>query len=123
MTNSFFFDTYAFCEMLKGNENYRSYSKGIKIVTTKFNLMEFHYFLLLNYGKETANKYYDYFVKFIVDIEDDAIKKANELKMAFKNRRLSYIDCLGYAIANLNGIRFLTGDQQFEDLPNVEFVK
>ncbi|HLD15107.1 MAG TPA: PIN domain-containing protein [Candidatus Nanoarchaeia archaeon] len=123
MIRSFFFDTYAFCEMLKGSVNYEPYSKGIKIITTKLNLMEFHYFLLLNYDKETADRYYDYFAKFTIAIEDEAIKKASEIRMTFKHKKLSYIDCLGYVIASFNGVRFLTGDKQFEGMDNVEFVK
>jgi predicted nucleic acid-binding protein len=33
------------------------------------------------------------------------------------------VDCISYALANRLGIKFLTGDMQFEGLPNVEFVK
>ena len=40
-----------------------------------------------------------------------------------KKRKLSYVDCLGYILAGMNGAKFLTGDNQFKDLQNVEFVK
>jgi predicted nucleic acid-binding protein len=120
---TYFFDTYTFYEIIEGNDNYKPYSKGIAIITTKLNLMELHYGLLLSYGKETANKYYDEFVPFCVDIDDTTIKMANEFRASFKKRHLSYVDCLGYVIAKLRNIKFLTGDQQFSDLDNVEFVK
>ena len=40
----------------------------------------------------------------------------------YKKFDLSYADCLGYVISKKLNIRFLTGDKQFKDLPNVEFV-
>ena len=32
-------------------------------------------------------------------------------------------DCIGYILAKNIGIKFLTGDKEFENLDNVEFVK
>jgi predicted nucleic acid-binding protein len=40
-----------------------------------------------------------------------------------KKRNLSYADCIGYIYALKNNLIFLTGDKEFEDLKNVEFVK
>jgi hypothetical protein len=45
------------------------------------------------------------------------------LKMKKKKKALSYVDALGYTIANRMKIRFLTGDIAFEDVPNVEYVR
>ena len=118
-----FFDTYAFYELIEGNDNYRNFTKGIAIVTTKLNLMELHYGLLIKYGKEVADAYYDGLVKFAVEISDIVIKKANEFRASLKKRGLSYVDCIGYMIAESRNIRFLTGDKAFVDLHNVEFVK
>ena len=39
------------------------------------------------------------------------------------NRKLSYIDCIGYLVAIKSNLKFLTGDRQFENRTNVEFVK
>src|SRR3989344_5612964 len=115
---TFFFDTYALFEIIEGNNNYKSYLKDVVIVTTKLNLMELHYGLFLKYGKEVANKYYNKFVVFAIDIDDEVIKIANEFKAELRKRKLSYIDCIGYTIARINNIKFLTGDQQFFDLDN-----
>ena len=57
-----------------------------------------------------------------VSIEDNIFKKASELKAKYKERKLSYVDCIGYSIAQSLGIKFLTGDKQFADLDNVKFV-
>ena len=120
---TFFFDTYAFFEIINGNVNYEKYSKGVAIITTKLNLMELHYGLLLKYGGEKANFFYDEFVKFAVDITDEIIKEANEFKALMKKNKLSYVDCFGYVISKSKHIKFLTGDKEFEGLDNVEFVK
>lgn len=119
----YFFDTYAFYELIEGNQNYKKYEKGISIITTKLNLMELHYGLLRVYGKIIAEKYFETFSKFCIEINDEIIKEANEFKLLHKKRKLSYIDCIGYILANKHKVRFLTGDNQFQDLPNVEFVK
>jgi|SRR3989344_6663862 len=121
--DTFFFDSYAFYEIIEGNPNYKHYSKNIAIITTKLNLMELHYGLLLKYGKEKADKYYDQFAVFSVEITDNIIKKSNEFRMFMKKRKLSYVDCIGYIIAKLLNVRFLTGDKEFEDLENVEYIK
>jgi hypothetical protein len=45
------------------------------------------------------------------------------LEMKNKKKYLSYVDALGYTIANRMDIPFLTGDMAFEDVPNAEYVK
>lgn len=47
------------------------------------------------------------------------------VKFRFRNkeRRLSYVDCLGYVLAKRRGATFVTGDKEFSDLPNVTFVR
>lgn len=120
---AFFFDTYAFYEIIKGNPSYTKYGKGKSVFTTKLNLMELHYGLLRTEGKETADYYYDEFLKLCADIDDEIIKEANEFKLANYRRELSYIDCIGYVLARKLNAKFLTGDKQFENFENVEFVK
>jgi len=120
---TFFFDTYAFFEIIKGNSNYRNFVKGISIVTTRLNLMELYYWLLIKKGKKEADRYYDFFLKFAIDVDDETIKEAMQFRVSNKNKNLSYVDCIGYTISIRNKIGFLTGDIQFKDLPNVEFVR
>jgi predicted nucleic acid-binding protein len=120
---AYFFDTYAFIEIIKENPRYLNYLKNIIIVTTKLNLMELHYVLLRTVGKEEAENHYDAFLPFVIEISDEIIKKANEFKLSHKKQNLSYVDCIGYITAKMNNIKFLTGDMQFEKLDNVEYVK
>lgn len=118
----FFFDTYALFEILHKNENYLPYLK-VGIITTRLNLMELHYRFLLLYGKEMAEIAFNRFLPFIAEISNEEIKESNYFKIKNKKRKLSYIDCLGYTQARKRNIKFLTGDNQFKDIENVEFVK
>ena len=120
---TFFFDTYAIIEIIFGNPNYDNYTNDVAIVTGKLNLMDLHYILFLKYGKEKADKCYDEFVKFAINVDDKLIKQANEFRASLKKRGLSYVDCIGYTFAKSAGIKFLTGDKEFENFENVEFVK
>lgn len=120
---TYFFDTYALFEIISGNQNYRKYSYNIAIITTRLNLMELYYGLLVKHGNETADRYYDELVKFSIDVTDEIIKQAMVFRHINKGKNLSYVDCVGYIIARSRNINFLTGDKEFEGMDNVEFVK
>ena len=119
---AYFFDTYAFFEIINANKNYLEYLEEIG-TTTKLNLMELHYGLLKEYGKRFADEKYDSLVKNTVEIDDATIKQASEFRLANSKKKLSYIDCIGYITAKKHGLIFLTGDKGFENMENVEFVK
>jgi len=120
---SFFFDTYAFYEVIVGNPDYRPYSKNIKIITTQLNLMELYYQLLLIYDKKTAVELFKRYEELIVPISNSAIIEAMDFRKQYNKKKLSYVDCIGYIVAKDAGVPFLTGDHQFKDMPNVRFVK
>lgn len=123
----YFLDTYALQEIEEGSENYRVFSTEIGIVTTKLNLMElFHNYYKLK-GQAVAEMAFRHFKGFCIEISDEALKEAAimraDLKARAKDSNLSYVDCIGYALAKKLRIKFLTGDREFERLDNVEFVK
>ncbi len=118
----FFFDSYAFFEILNGNKDYEKY-KAFKIVTTKLNLFELYLILLRDVDEETAEKNLNKYYPFITDFDENVIKGAAKLKNQLNNRNISMTDCIGYILAKQLEIKFLTGDKEFKDLENVEFVK
>ncbi len=118
----YFFDTYAFIEILNGNPSYLKY-KETRIVTCRFNLIEVYYIVLSRFGKEKADEVYEQLIKYLIYVDDSTIKEAMVFRLVNKKKNLSYVDCIGYIIAKMNGLRFLTGDKQFEGMDNVEFVK
>lgn len=122
MTEAFLLDTYALVEIIKGNKSYARYMDG-RITTTRLNLMELYYSLLRDFNTATANKFYGFFLQFVLEIEDNVIKEAMVFKLANKRENLSYVDCIGYIMSLSHGIKFLSGDQKFNGKDNVEFVK
>lgn len=119
---SYFFDTYALFEIIGGNKDYLPYQKAA-IITTQLNLFELHYGLLLKYGKDVADRYYDRLMEYTVDFGHNEVKQASLFRAINKKKKMSYVDCLGYIIALSKNVQFLTGDKAFEGVPNVVFVK
>ncbi len=119
---SFFFDSYAFFEILKANKNYSKYENA-EIVTTKLNLFELYLGILREKGESEAKEVLELYYPFAVDFDENTIEEAAKLKNQLNKRNISMTDCIGYVLANKLGIRFLTGDKEFENLENVEFVK
>ncbi|HLC31547.1 MAG TPA: PIN domain-containing protein [Candidatus Nanoarchaeia archaeon] len=117
----FFFDTYAFYEIIKGNSHYQKYI-GAGIVTTKLNVFEL-YFTFLKEGKtDLASISFTTYYPFVKEFGEQVIKEAAHLKLSLNKRDVSMTDCIGYCMAQQLGILFLTGDPAFEQLDNVEFV-
>lgn len=119
---SYFLDTYAMIEIVCGNTKYKKYINE-RVFTTLYNLYEFYFVLLKDFNENVAEKYFYYFRKKTIDINDEHVFKAARFKLDNIKKRLSYVDCLGYIIAKDMNIKFLTGDKEFEGLDNVEFVK
>ncbi len=119
----FFADTYALVDFVRGNKAYRKYFDENEIITTRLNLLELYYWTIKNDSQENAEEYYDSFLKNTLEIEDETLKKAAQFRLEHKKQNISYIDAIGYKIALEKNIKFLTGDREFKNMENVEFVK
>ena len=121
----YFFDTYAFVEIYKGNSNYSKYVNS-RFITTSLNLMELYNAILKESSKNVAEPIFQKYLNKCVYITPNILKEAVEFRLKFIKKtkyRLSYIDAIGYVTAKRLNIKFLTGDVGFKNLPNVEFVK
>lgn len=116
----YFFDTYAIIELLKHNPAYAKYN-DYPLVTSMLNKIEVGWWALQSYGKEFAELMLDS-LSHPVELSDELIMKALLFRSQEKKRDVSYADAIGYTYARESGLRFLTGDRQFKDLPGVEFV-
>ena len=116
----YFFDTYAFFEVLRANPNYKKF-ENMQAITTIFNLAELNYNLKKEKSKAEADEYTERYKEFLVPVTLDDIKAAMDLKMTKKD--LSIPDVIGYTIAKKYGVKFLTGDTGFNGRDNVELVK
>ena len=120
MIEKFVYDTYALIELLNKNPNYEKYIDQ-DIIINDFIFAEFCYQLIKD-GKET-NEYLDEIEPAIVKIAPKTIKEALNFRYKNKKKKLSMTDCISYFQAKELGIKFLTGDKEFENFDNVEFVK
>lgn len=121
-----FADTYALIELLKGNPNYEDYSQAY-LVATEFNIFELTYALFRDFGRDEAAKVVSLMRDKIeiVLTEDSDYLSASEFRKSTNRsgKKLSLVDALGYSCSRKLGIRFLTGDKEFSEMENVEYIK
>ena len=121
MTSKYLFDTYAIIEVLKGSSSYSLFVDADCIINN-FIFAELCYNLFL-IKEPDADDYISKYSKFINSVNPEWIKEAMELRVEMKKRNVSITDCVSYIMAKKLDIKFLTGDPEFENLDNVEFVK
>ncbi|HZX20707.1 MAG TPA: PIN domain-containing protein [archaeon] len=119
---AFVFDTYAIFEIISGNPDYEKYIQH-PIIVNPFIVSELCYNLLKTKEQKTANEYTDKYAKYSETIGKEIIKEAMNFRYKNREKKLSMTDCISYFQAKALGIKFLTGDKEFENMPNVEFVK
>jgi len=122
MSKNYFFDSYSIIELIRGNPNYEFVKEKI-VITGVMNLAEVYYSLLLENQKETADSIIKKINFQFLDSNPEIVIESAFLRYRLKKLELSYVDCLGYVLALRNNLLFLTGDKEFENLENVEFVK
>jgi predicted nucleic acid-binding protein len=122
---SFFADSYAIIEILKGNENYRNYQTG-HLVTTEFNICEVAFAVCRDYP-DRARQVMARVRKMVTLVsttdEDYCLGSTMRRETTGAGKKLSTIDCVGYAVSRRQKIPFLTGDREFKDIKYVEFVR
>ena len=121
-----FADTYALIELLKGNPNYEDYSQAY-LVATEFNIFELTYALFRDFGRDEAAKVVSLTrgkIEIVPTEDSDYLDASEFRKSANKTgKKLSLIDALGYSCSKKIGIKFLTGDREFIEMENVEYIK
>jgi|SRR3989338_3542759 len=119
---NYFFDTYAIIEILEESPDYKEYREK-DVTLTVFNLAEIYYSCLGNFNEQELQEIYDKYKESVVEIDDETFKEAMKFRKELKKRDVSYTDSIGYTYAKRHNMKFLTGDKEFENLENVEFVK
>ena len=120
---SYFFDTSALIEIVKENPHFEPYKRNVGIILTRLNLMELYYFYLRERNPLEGKKAYTKLLNFTAPYSNDTIQRAVEFRFQHKNKKFSYVDCIGYMIAKERSIKFLTSDSGFKGMDNVEFVE
>ena len=89
--------------------------------TSVWNLVELYLAILRDRGEDEAQRQFARFRTIAIDPEDGWLFEAMGLKV--RRPKLSYADAIGYTAARRIGARFLTGDEAFRRLPDVEFCR
>lgn len=124
----YFFDTCAIIEIFKCNPKFYKFKDEFKTFTI-FNLAEICHCLLKDLDYDEATKIYYTLNSFVQPISDEILIEAikfrinHNRKLSKKQKPLSYADAVGYIYSKQNDLKFLTCDDQFIGLPNVEHIK
>ena len=108
-------------ELIEGNPAYESYQES-EIIINNFIFSEICYVLYRDKYKQAKEQIKKY-AKHISSVKPEWIEEAMQFRLKWKDRGVSITDCVGYIMAKKLSIPFLTGDKEFEELENVEFVK
>jgi predicted nucleic acid-binding protein len=122
MTSKYVFDTYAIFEILRGNPNYKEFSEDSEIIINNFIFAELGY-TLYREKEKSASEIIAKYSKYIYSVKPEWIDEAMKFRLNWKDRGVSITDCVSYIMSKHLGIKFLTGDKEFEGVENVEFVK
>jgi predicted nucleic acid-binding protein len=118
----YFFDSYALFEIYEGNPAYDAFFNH-QITTSALNVGEFYYGLLKRTNSSRAGLITEAFDPDILEIDLNTVKRAMEFRFRHIKKKFSTVDCIGYQLALVHNLKFLTGDKEFDGLPGVEFVK
>lgn len=121
----YFLDTFAMMEYAAGNPRYKRYFESKPMFTSLMNLTELYYHALGDGGEDAAQRLYLGFRGYSVDLQEADVFSGMKFRVRMKasGKEVSYVDALGYAMAERLGVPFLTGDTAFKEIRNVEFVR
>lgn len=119
---SYFFDSYAIIEIIKGNKAYLCF-KDIEVITNTLNIAEVYYALLKEHEKKNVDEIIKKFNFSFVTISKKIAIDAAKFRFKNKSLKISYADSIGYITALKNKLNFLTGDEAFKNLKQTKFIK
>ena|SRR3989344_2390579 len=117
----YFLDTYAMIELLRDNPTYTKFN-GKQKVTSVLHLLELRW-ILTRLGMSRIDHAIDSYFNKTIPIGPIALKHATSFRLQHKQKNLSYADCLGYAMARMQKMIFLTGDRAFVGMDGTEVVR
>ncbi len=115
-------DTYALIEIHDENPNFLGYMNQ-EFVVPEIVMAEFYSVILRDYNEKTADYLLEKFKGYVVPVNFKIMIKAVKYRHENKKQNLSFFDCVGYIFAIENNMKFVTGDKEFRNKENVEFIK
>lgn len=115
-------DTYALVEIHDQNPKFLPLLQE-DIIITDITMAEFYMILYREYDRLTADHWERKLQFFCRPVNKEILIKAVQLRVDSRQKNLSFFDCVGYTFACENNMDFVTGDEQFEKMKNVQFMK
>lgn len=115
-------DTYALVEIVRNNPKFEKYVSQ-EIILNNLTLAEFYGVLLREHGEKTADYWFKKLERFSFQVPKEILIEAVKFKHKYRKQKISFFDAVGYIFSLKHGLKFVTGDKEFEKLPNVEFIK
>ncbi len=115
-------DTYALVEITKENPKFAEYLNS-EFVLTDLTLAEFYSVVLREEGEKVADYWFRRLERYALSVSKEVLIEAIKFKYENRKASISFFDAVGYIFSIKNGYYFVTGDKEFEKLPNVEFKK
>ncbi len=114
-------DTYALVEIKLGNSKFKDYLKSSCIILD-LTLAEFYTVILREENEETADFWLRKLESYSTPVSREILIEAVKFRHKHKKQNISFFDAVGYIFSLENNHKFVTGDKEFKNLPNVEFV-
>ena len=114
-------DTYALVEINNGNPKFANLLNE-EIVITDITMAEFYGYLYRKYDLKTADYWHRRLSFFCKPVSRGILIEAARFRIDNNKQGFSFFDCVGYAFAVENGMKFVTGDKEFRNKPGVEFM-
>ncbi len=114
-------DTYALIEIHNGNPRFAGLLNEEAIITD-ITMAEFYAHIYRKYDLKTADYWHRKLSFLCKPVSRDTMVKAVRFRIDNKKQDLSFFDCVGYIFAVENGMKFVTGDKEFQQMANVEFL-
>ena len=115
-------DTYALIEISNGNPKFFEYLKHAFVITD-ITLAEFYSVLLREHNEDTANYWIKKFKEYSIPTNKEILLEAVRFRKKYNKTNISFFDAVGYIFSIKNGLKFVTGDKEFEKFKGVEFKK
>ena len=115
-------DTYALIEIHDENPKFLKYLEE-EFIVPEIVMSEFYSIILRDYNEKTAEYLLKNFEPYLKTVNLNILIKAVKYRYENKKQNLSFFDCVGYVFALENNMKFVTGDKEFHNKENVEFIK
>src|SRR3989338_2505907 len=112
------FDTYALMDIHNGKASVIELLNENAFIT-ELTLTEFFGVLYRKHGEKTALYWYKRLSHLTVCVDVQILFNAMKFKIDNHQKEFSFFDCVGYIYARENGLKFVTGDEEFKGVEGV----